>query len=147
MLGSELGEQTALIHGVGEGLLAIDMLAGSDGVGRDDGMRMVGRTAHDGIRLGEHLVVHDAPVVVAFGIRITFKDGLCVLPVGIAQADDVLGLHLAEVGGTTATDTYTEDVQLVAGSFFLTAGFAQNCARHYCEADGSSGSLFQEVAA
>ena len=95
------------------------MLAGSDCLGSDDGVGVVGGCDHDGVSLVEHLVEHLAIVVVLLCLRIFLEHRVSVLPVDVAESDEVLGLHFPEVSGSTATDTDTEDVQFVDGSDFL----------------------------
>lgn len=85
VLGGQFGQQTRFVDRVRQRFLAIDVLAGRNGVGRDDRVGVVGRSHHDRIGRFEHLVVHAAVIVVAFGRGVTLEDMLRVFPVGYSR--------------------------------------------------------------
>ena len=119
MLCGKLGQEPCLIDGQGQRLFAIDVLSGCDGLGCDDGVSVVGGGDHHCVSLVKHLVEHHAVVVVALCLRVPVEYVRGVLPVDIAESDDVLRFHLLQVSGTTSSDTYTEDVELVVGCHLL----------------------------
>ena len=125
-------------------LLDVDVLAGGDGVGGDDCVRMVGGGYHDGIGRLEHLIVHLAVVVVLLGCGVALEDVVGIFPVHVAQTDDVLALEPLEHGGSAASDTYAQDVELVAGSR-VSELLAQNRAGNDRQTEGGSSSCLQEL--
>ena len=141
----EFGQKPCLIDCEGERLLYIDVLSGGHGLGRDDGVCVVGCSDHHGVSLVQHLVVHHAVVIVLLGLWVLIEHMVGVLPVHIAESDDVFGLHFREVGRSTASDADTKDVQFVVGRDFLflfflrclltcdddVRGYSQSCS-HCC---------------
>ena len=115
VLVGQLGQQARLVDGVGQRFFAIYVLAGGDGVGGDDGVRVVRRSDHHGIGRLEHLVVHLAVVVELLGRRITFENVVGVFPVDIAQADDVLALQALQHRSAASADADAQDVEFVTG--------------------------------
>ena len=115
VLVGQFGQQARFVDGVGQRLLDVDVLAGGDGVGGDDGVRVVGRGDHHGVGRFEQLVVHLAVVVVLLGCRVALEHVVGVFPVDVAQADDVLAFEPFQHRGAAASDTHAQDVELVAG--------------------------------
>ena len=122
------------------------MLAGSDGFGSDDGVRMVCRCHDDGICLREQFLEHHAVVAVLLGVGIGFEHVVRVLPVHVAKADDFFGLgYFRNVRGATAADTHGQNLQLaVHGRRGNVFGLGQYRFRRHGESDGSGGSCFEE---
>ena len=144
VLGGQFGQQTRFVDRVRQRFLAIDVLAGRNGVGRDDRVGVVGRSHHDRIGRFEHLVVHAAVIVVAFGRRVTLEDMLRVFPVDVAQADDVLAFKALQYRSAATADADTQDIEFVAGRGmpeFLT----QNRAGYDRQPDCGGSPLFQEA--
>ena len=115
VLGSELGEQTRLVNGVRQRLLAIYVLAELHGVGSNKCVRVVRRSAHYGIDLVCDLVVHLAPVPEALCLRETVERALGIVPVRVAEGYDILLLEVVQHGRSASADTYTCDVKFVRG--------------------------------
>ena len=144
VLGGQFGQQTRFVDRVRQRFLAIDVLAGRNGVGRDDRVGVVGRSHHDRIGRFEHLVVHAAVIVVAFGRGVTLEDMLRVFPVDVAQADDVLAFKALQYRSAATADADTQDIEFVAGRGmpeFLT----QNRAGYDRQPDCGGSPLFQEA--
>ena len=115
VLVGQFGQQARFVDGVGQRLLDVDVLAGGDGVGGDDGVRVVGRGYHHGIGRFEQFVVHLAVVVVLLGSRVALEHVVGIFPVHVAQTDDVLAFEPFQHRGAAASDTHAQDVELVAG--------------------------------
>ena len=146
MLFGQLGEKAGFVHRTGKGLLAIDVLAGSDGLGGDDGVRVIRRSNDHGVGLRKHFLEHHAVVTVLFRGRILLEHVVGILPVHVAQADDFLGLgDLGDDGGATSADTDGQHLQFTVhrrrGNVF---GLGQNGFGSHGQADGGGGSGFQE---
>ena len=149
VLGSQTGEQAALVGIQRHGFLYIHVLAGLNGIGCDDGVGMVSRSHHDSICRLQHFIVHLTVVVVLLCIGIAVQHGFSVLPVAVAEANDVLGLcHFGNVSGTASADADSEDVQFVGGSFLT-----DFCTQYRAGDDGGgnnharqrSGAALQEI--
>ena len=145
VLRGQLGQKAGLVHGTGERLLAVDVLAGHDRVRGDDGVRVVRGGDHHGIGLIEHLVEHHAPVLVALGVRIALEDVRGILPVHVAEADDFFGLQAAEDAGAPAADTDAENLEFAVQrgrSPFFTVG--EHFAGNHGKPEGRRRSCLQE---
>ena len=113
VLCGELGQESCFIDRKGKRFFYIDVLSCLHGRSGDDCVGVVGGSNHDSVSLVEHLVEHHAVVVVLLGLRILVEDVVGIFPVDIAQTYDVLGFHLGKVSCSAASDTDTEDVELV----------------------------------
>ena len=82
------GDCAGFVNGAGERLFAIDMLAHANGGHRNDGVIVIGRADNDGID-AFFLVEHLAEIFVAFGFRISFESFGGVIPIHIAERDDI----------------------------------------------------------
>ena len=145
VLRGQLGQEAGLIHGTGERLLAIDVLASHDRVRGDDGVRVVRGGDHHGIGLVQHLVEHHAPVLVTLGVRVALEDVRGILPVHVAEADDLLGLQAAEDAGAPAADTDAENLEFAVQrgrSPFFTVG--EHFAGNHGKPEGGRRSCLQE---
>jgi hypothetical protein len=98
---------------VGERLLAVDVLAAVQGPYVDEGVRVVGRGADDGVDV--FLVEALAPVDVGLGLRVGLGGLLEVVGVNIAQGDDVLARDLVQVAPAAPAHADAGDVELLAG--------------------------------
>ena len=141
VLRGQLGEKAGLVHGAGKRLLAVDVLAGHDGVRSDDGVRVVRGGDHHGIGLVQHLIEHHAPVLVALGVRVALEDVRGILPVHVAEADDLFGLQAAEDAGAPAADTDAENLVTVGENFAGNHGKPEG-GRRSCLQERSSGDVF-----
>jgi hypothetical protein len=88
-LAGEFADHPGFIDAVRQRLLAVDMLAEPQGRGRGDGMHVVGRGDGDGVDVLLRLE-HLAEIGVEAGARVFARVGSQVVPVGIAQGDDIL---------------------------------------------------------
>ena len=121
------------------------MLAGHDRIRGDNRVRVVRGGDHHGIGLVQHFIEHHAPVLVALGVRIALEDVRGILPVHVAEADDLFGLQAAEDAGTPAADTDAEDLEFAVQrgrSPFFTVG--ENFAGNHGKPEGRRRSCLQE---
>ncbi len=125
------GEQTRLVNGMCERLLAVYMFAGYKSVGRDDCMGVVGSSYYNSICILEHFVVHTTVVVVTFCVGISAEDVVGILPVYVAEADDVFLTNVIEHGSTATTDAYAENIEFVAGSCDSAEALTKNRTGHH----------------
>ncbi|TXT58178.1 MAG: hypothetical protein BAJALOKI3v1_1400001 [Promethearchaeota archaeon] len=94
---------------MGERLLAIHVFAHAEGHGRGRGVRMVGRRDEDAVDLALHLAKHRAEIGVAFGLGVRLG-GLGEVPlVDVAEGDDVLAPHAAQVRTAPSGDADNGD--------------------------------------
>ena len=122
------------------------MLAGLDGGGGDDRVRMVRGGDHDGICLGKQFVEHHAPVLVALRVRIALEDVRGIFPVHVAEADDLLGLQAPEDAGAATADAHAENLQFaVQGGRSFVPTLGEHLAGHHRKADGRGRTGPQEV--
>ena len=70
--------------------LHIHVLASLHSLGGDDSMGVVRRCDYNCIRILEHLIEHYTVIVVPLGIRITLEYRFGIVPVHIAESDDIL---------------------------------------------------------
>ena len=110
-----LGHRTALVDGVRQRLFAIDVLAVLHRGNCDDGVVMVGRADDDGVDPLGDLVEHCAEVAKLLRLRVVGKHPRGVAPVHVAQGDDVVAGHAADVAPAHSADADAGDVQLLAG--------------------------------
>src|ERR1039458_1907179 len=99
-------------HRMGKRLLAIDMLAALDGLHRRKGVVVIRSSDDDSVDL-LHLVEHLAVVgeLLSLGILLEYVAGM--VPVHIAQGDNILALQLAEIMGALSSDSDTGQVELL----------------------------------
>ena len=128
------------------------MLPGGYGLGGDNGMGVVGGGDHDSVSLIEHLVEHHTVVIVLLGVRISLENMVSILPVDVAKSDDILGLHLTKVGGSTSSNTDTKNLKFLGRShFFLLLVSLGGLSGHhdtrcYCQSGSHRCSLLKERA-
>ena len=144
VLGGEFGEQPGLVDGMGQGLFDVNVLAGGDCFGGDDGVRVVGRGYHHGIGRFEQLLVHLAVVVILLGRGITLENVVGIFPVHVAQSDDILALEAFQHRGAASADADAQDIEFVAGCRCMSEILSQDRARHDRQPEGRCGSCFQE---
>jgi len=111
----QLDQRAALVDGVGQGLLAVAVLAHSHGHGRRGGVRVVGCADDHGVDVPAHGIQHSPEVGEGPGPgeprgRLGEAAG-----VDVAQGDDVLALDAAEVGPPAPADADDGDVELLVG--------------------------------
>ena len=110
---------------VGKRFFAIDVLAALHGRQCCDGMGVVGSGDDNRVDLLVQLVEHDAPVVIAFHVRVFLNRGGGHIvgaraelggraPIHVAEADDVLARQHSDVGPSGDADADERDVELVA---------------------------------
>ncbi len=80
------------------------MFAGGHGLGGDDGMGVICGRDHHRVRLVQHFIEHYPVVVVLLRLGVLLKYMVSVLPVDVAESDDVLGFHLGQIGRSPASD-------------------------------------------
>ena len=136
MLGCQFGEKTGLIYGMRHRLLHIYMLSCLDCLSGDHCVGVVCSSDHNRIGILEHFIEHHAVVIVPLGVRIAVKYRLCIIPVNIAKADDVLRLEFAEYCRTASSDSYAEDVELVARGCRMTMYLTEDSARGDGQSEG-----------
>ena len=121
------------------------MLAGSQCFGTDDGVRVVGSTADNGVsliqQLGIHLLVVVVELAVGVELLVLVQHALGILPVGIGQTDElyiVIQLvavlaHAVDIGMSTSADAHAENLQLglLRGGFLL--GLCQHVGGSHCK--------------
>ena len=145
VLGGQFGEQAGFIDRVRKRFLHIDMLAGLDGLGGDAGVGMVGRGHYNRIRALQHLVIHLPVIAELLRLRIRVEHAFGIVPVRIAQTDDVLSvLEAVQVGITPAADTDGEDVEFVARSSRMAVGLSEDGARGHAQPQRGDRTRFQE---
>jgi len=89
---------------------------------------MVRRGDDESVEVVSLLIEHLAEVVVAFCIRIAFKDFGREVVVEVAQGDDVFGPAVSEVALAHSADTHSGDPELV--TWGLMAGAAEDKTGH-----------------
>ena len=111
MLCCKLGQQAGLIHSMRQWFLDIHMLTSHNSLGCNDSMCMVRRSDHHCISLVKKFCIHDLVIIVPFGIRITFENMGCVLPVHVAQTDDFLCFEFLENRCPSSADSNSQDLE------------------------------------
>ena len=115
-------------------------------------MGVVGGCDHNRVSLVEQLIVHHTVVVVLLCLWVLVEHVVGVLPVNVAESDDVFCLHFGEVSRSASSDADTEDVELVAWRdllFLLLLRSLLTCdddVRGDRDASGHGGSCLQERA-
>ena len=108
-----------LADGVGQGLLAVDVLAPLDGRHRRHGVGVVGRADDHRVDLLVHLVEHLAEVLVHLGVReLRNRRALAMLrpQIDVAEGHDVGALgDLVDVVTASPAGADRGDVQFLAG--------------------------------
>ncbi len=89
MLGGQAGKQPGFVHGMRKGLFAIDVFPHGKGLGSNYGVRMICGTHHNGIYLVAHFIEKLTEVFVFFCIGVCCKLVGGILPVHVAQSNDV----------------------------------------------------------
>ncbi len=113
-------------------------------------MGMVGSSDHYSVGFGKKLFEHHSPVFVLLGIGIMLEYAVSVLPVNVAEADNLLCLHILEVVETSSSYADTENLELavkVLGSRFFFLFSCEKCVRSHCEAYRCSCSGLKERSA
>ena len=100
---------------MGQRLFAIDVLAVFHGRHGGHGVGVVRRADQHRVDLAGLLVEHRAEVPIAFGLREPVEHIRRPAVVNVAQGDDVLAGHVAQVAGRLAAGADRGDVQLAAG--------------------------------
>ncbi len=121
----DLGHFAALVDGVGQRLLAVDVLAAFHSGDRGHRVVMVGRGHHDGVDLLVQLVEHLAEVAELRGLGMVVEgaDDAVVAPVDVAEGHDIVAAgHRAHVAPAHRADADAGDVQLLAGRRRAAAG-------------------------
>lgn len=126
VLVGELGQQARLVYAVRQRFFAIDVFAHRDRIRCHEAVGMVGG-AHDNRVDGiAHLVEHRPVVPETARIGIAVEGLFRIIPVGIAQCDDILALAALEHAGPAAADAHARDVEFVTGS-----GMSVRFSEHY----------------
>ena len=154
---SKLCEQAGFVNGAGEGLFAIDMLACSQSLSTDDGVRVVGSATDDGVCLVEQFGIHLLVVVVDLHVGeellVLFEHALCILLVHVAHADElnvVVDFALSLVGDavdvcmTAATHADGEELNLACLHVFLCLSFAEHVGGSHGKGSGCCCSCLEE---
>ena len=109
-LARNLGQQTSLGDGIGQGFLHVDMFAYSHRVDRGHGVKMV-RGGYI-YRVDVFLVEHFAKIDVFLRIGEFGEGPRGAFPLRVAQRDDVLATAAVCVGPSLAAGAYRGDIQL-----------------------------------
>ncbi len=112
-LAGRLPEGPCLEHGPRQRLLAVDVLAQLDRHHAHDRVNVVG-CAHDDRVDALFLLEHDAKVLVLPGLGVSPERVPGVVPVDVAQSDDVLAADVVQVAGPLPPDADAGNVELVA---------------------------------
>ena len=113
-LSGGFGHHARFIHCAGQWFLTINMLAHFHCCDRHDCMVMIRRAYHyslDAFLLVQHL----AEIFVAFGVGILLERLGGVVPVHVAQGDDIFAGDLLQVPSALAANAHSGDVQLAIG--------------------------------
>ena len=154
----ELREQAGFVNSAGEGLLAIHVFACCQSFCTDDGVRVVGSAADNGVGLVQQFGIHLFVVVIHLHVGeellILFEDALCVLEVHVAHADEldvVIDFALALVGyavdvSVSATAyAYAEELNLSCLYVFLWGlSLAEHIGGMHCQSSCCCGSCLEE---
>ena len=111
---SQLRKQTRFVNRVSQRFLYVNVFAQRNGIGRNNRVRVVGRSHDHSVDRFAHFVVHlpIVPILLGFGMRIEYFFG--ILPVHIAKSDDVFSRrHLLDVGISHSADTHGGNIQLI----------------------------------